>query len=533
MSEFTGLLVEGLVAFGVVLLAHAIGALLARTSESHDKDARGLRLRRLVGLVLMPLLVLLLSPLAMRLTACHEAMGVWLPGHEAHVRAWGIFWWIMLLLGVLEFAWRGWYAWRDRTFPIPALMRDVLRVVLVGGVALLVAKGVLGTDISTALASTALITAVIGFALQGVLGHVLAGMSLHLSQSTATGDWVAIGDIEGEVLETTWRETRLRTLEGHRLHVPNSKVAEAVLHNMSRPTPRRRHRVEVGASYSDAPGDVIDALVQAALSVPEVLKVPQPSAYVLQYLDFGINYVLRYWTDCYQERQSIDGDVQRMIWYQFKRRGIEIPFPMSDKLLNDFMEVVHHQNTQPPPDSEVERRVGDLLRSDFCRKLLADAEGRPMVTPQELESVAREVRHVRFTKGETIFRQGDGGETAYVVVQGTVQGRVEHPDAPATIFELGPGSLFGEMNLMTGNPRNATLTAPVETELLAIPKEAFARLLALRPEMPEKLSELVAQRAAQNAAAYARSKAAGSGHAADALRQRTVLERFMTLLGRR
>jgi CRP-like cAMP-binding protein len=89
------------------------------------------------------------------------------------------------------------------------------------------------------------------------------------------------------------------------------------------------------------------------------------------------------------------------------------------------------------------------------------------------------------------------------------------------------------MNLITGNPRTATLRVDGETELLAIPKEAFMRILALRPEMPERLAGLVAQRAAQNAAAYAQSKATGVPPAGEALHQRSILNRFMTLLGRR
>ncbi len=64
-------------------------------------------------------------------------------------------------------------------------------------------------------------------------------------------DWVRIGDVEGRVIETNWRETRLQTHGGHVLVVPNSTVANATIHNMSRPTPRRRHSLPVGAGYAD------------------------------------------------------------------------------------------------------------------------------------------------------------------------------------------------------------------------------------------------------------------------------------------
>ncbi len=533
MKDVVGLFVEGLAGLATLLAALGVSSWVGRASSRSGSDERGPRLRVLAGLVLTPLVVLALSPVAAGLCGWHDLMRAWLLLHAEHRRAWEVFWFVMLVLGAIEFLWRGWYAWRKRAFPVPPLMRSIMHAAVVTGVALAVVKGILGHDISTALASTALLTAVVGFALQGVLGNLLAGMSLHMSGSTAPGDWVAVGDVEGEVVETNWRETRLRTLGGHMLHIPNSKVADSVIHNMSRPTPRRRHHVEVGASYSDAPGEVIDALLQSALSVPSVLRDPPPTAYVERYQDFGINYVLRYWTDSYHQHTPIDGDVQRMIWYQFKRRGIEIPFPMSDKLLNDFMEVVYHQRVQPPPDSELERRARDLASSDFCRKLLADQDGAPLLSAAELRAVAGDIRHTRFSAGETIFRQGEEGDTAYVVVRGLVKGRVAHPDVPTVLFELGPGALFGEMNLITGLPRTATLTMESEVELLAIPRDAFTRILALRPEIPQELSALVAQRAAQNAAAYERLKAAGSGQAADALRQHSIFERFMQLLGRK
>jgi len=256
----------------------------------------------------------------------------------------------------------------------------------------------LDIDIAPLLGASALVTAVVGFALQGVLGNLLAGLSLHVVRSAVPSDWVAVGDIEGEVIQTNWRETRLRTIAGHIVVVPNNTVAAAIIRNMSRPTLLRRHLINVAASYSDAPGDVIDALLQCALAVPEVLREPAPSALVTEYKDFGINYALRFWTYQYFDRSGVEGDVMRIIWYHFKRRGIEIPFPMSDKLLNDLMEVLQHQRRMPPDQVDVQRTVTDLLRSDFATRLLVDGNGAPLLKESDLAGPAKSVRRIRFTK---------------------------------------------------------------------------------------------------------------------------------------
>jgi len=309
-------------------------------------------------------------------------------------------------------------------------------------------------------------------------------------------------------------------------------VASSVLHNMTRPTPLRRHAVHVGASYSDAPGEVIAALLEAAAAVPGVLRDPAPSAYVVEYKDFGINYRLRFWTERYFDRTAVEGDVMRMIWYQFKRRGIEIPFPMSDKLLNDFMAVVYRQRRMPPESEEIRRIARDLVGSDFIGRLLVDENGRALLSEEDLAGLAPSIRRVRFTAGEMIFRQGEAGESCYVVTRGTVRGRVEYSDVrQAHEFELGPGSLFGEMSLVTGLPRTATLVSPGEVEVLMISREAFTRLLALRKEIPEVLARIVAQRAEANMAAFERLKSLGDVNVAETLKHKNILSRFLRLLG--
>jgi small-conductance mechanosensitive channel/CRP-like cAMP-binding protein len=534
MNDVTGwsiATVIGVVAVGVAYLSRAALGKRVEADARADMNAPRERLAAVWGLLVPAVTVLFLSWQALLGGRWHDGFHTWTDAHDAYIRAWFSFWWLMLLIDGCEFALRLIFALRGRPFPVPRLIRNILRVVLVACAVLLVAKGILNRDISTALASTALLTAVIGFALQGVLGNLLAGLSMHVVRSTVPGDWVAVGDVEGEVIETNWRETRLRTVGGHVLVLPNSKVAESVIHNMTHPTPLRRISVAVGASYSDAPADVIAALEAAALSVPDVLREPKPMAVLTQYLDFGINYELRFWTNRYFDRARLISDVQCRIWYQFKRHGIEIPFPMSDKLLNDFMEVVYHQRTTPPSDEQVERHLAELKRSDFCRKLLLDAQGESLVDDEALRPVVRMMRRVFYTKGETLFRQGETGETAYVLVRGTVDGRVEFDaDVAPHAFSVHAGALLGEMSLVTGLPRTATLVAADEVQLLEIPHEAFVRLLGVRDDIPDKLAELSAQRAAQNAAMFDQLKAMPRAGLKESLQRDSILKRFMRML---
>ncbi len=489
-------------------------------------------LKYLAARISLPLAVLVLTRLAFWLLRLHPPVFD-LVGRPAYVSAWYFFWSALLALNLLEGLALQVFAFRNLTFPVPALLRNIIRFVILIAVLFLLLRTVVGLDISPLLASTALLTAVVGFALQGVLGNLLAGMSLHLTRSVLPSDWVAIGDVEGKVIETNWRETRLRTVGGHTIVVPNSTVAESLLHNLNVPTPLRRHEFHVGASYSDAPGEVIEALLEAAASVSAVKSKPPPSAYVTEYKDYGIDYVLRYWTDRYQDRAPIDGDVGRMIWYKFKRRGIEIPFPMSDKLLNDFMAVVYRQRRLAPEETEVKNRAAKLAQSDLLTELLVDQKGSPLLGEEELLEMARSLRPVIYTQGEVLFRQGEAGENCFVVVRGKLDCRVEYEDAAeANRFEIGPGALVGEMSLMTGLPRTATVEAAEEVELLEMGRDAFVRLLSLREEIPEILAGLVAARAEKNAAAMEKLKSLKPDDVSRTLKKENIFQRFLGFLHR-
>jgi small-conductance mechanosensitive channel/CRP-like cAMP-binding protein len=531
MNSLVPLLGEALVLVALVCVAHLATRPLRRRQAEDDGGNMDL-----ASAVTMPLAVAAVSwVLHQGAVRCPAVAGLLPPEWPVHLKAWILFWCVVLAVRTVESLASRYYLRQKRRMPIPDLLRSILRAAIYVAAAFGVLGGIVGMNIAPLLTSTALLTAVVGFALQGVLGNLLAGMSLHLVRSVVPGDWVSVADIEGRIVETNWRETRLRTVAGQTMIVPNSKMAEAVIHNMTQPTDLRRHKLEVGASYADAPELVIATLVEAAQSVPGVLADPPPSAYLTEFKDFGINYRLRFWSHTFHDRTALEGDVARMVWYKFKRRGIEIPFPMSDKLLSDFMEVVYKQKTQPPPDRELERRVNDLMKSDFFSQTLINHEGKPLVTREEVQSIAHRLRHVLFTRGETIFRQGDGGENCYVLVRGKVRGEIEQPGVSERArFERGAGAVIGEMSLVTGLPRTATVTCGEEVEMLEISGDAFAHLLSLRKEIPEILSQVVAHRAEQNAARLAEVRSREVPAATQqAVRQENILQRFLHLLQRR
>lgn len=482
------------------------------------------------GAALLRYLALSASVLILSLTAILFVDGRSPDGWSVRHQAWLSFWGIYLLVRLAE----GLFVESFRLFrgvvPLTRLSRGLLRLAIMLGVAFMIIKYQLGFNISVLLTSTAIVTGVIGFAMQGVLGNLLAGMSLHACRSMAVGDWVEVEGTVGQVVLVNWRETRLRTTGGHIVIVPNGKLAEQTIRNFSSPTSLRRHSVPVAASYGDAPGDVIAALVEAAKCSPDVLPHPAAKAQITGFKDFCIEYMLVFWSKTYERRLDVEGEVMRQIWYKFNRRGIEIPFPMSGRLLSTFLEAVHAQKFEMPTAREVRKAAVDLVRSDFGHKLLAGEDGECRLTADELLPLARDVARVKFTRGETIMNQGEAGNTFYVIVSGTVGGHI----ASATVgkdvqFSLSDGAVFGEMSLLTGLPRSATMKAETDCELLEFDQDCFAHLLSLDDDIPRHLAELAAARAAENADAFEKLKALAA--VPPVLARDGILHRLTCMLG--
>ncbi len=483
-----------------------------------------------VGSLLFPLLAM---GLGWVLLWAPEAFGVswadWVP--RSHRSAWHLFWMVMTAFNFAETTAMQIYSAGGK-FQVPALLRGVTRIVVTSLAAFFVLRFELGFNITPLLASTALVTAVVGFALQGVLGNLLAGMSLNLTGAMAHRDWVFIDDLEGQVEEMNWRETWILTRDKIPIRIPNSKVADARIQNLTRPEGPRRCSIFVDASYNDPPDAVIESMLAAAAAVPEVRQSPAPDVLLLEYKSYGIGYQMRVWLDSYPFRDPVLANVRRHIWYQFRRRGIQIPYPVTDQVMNNFMERAIVPASRPGVDPDAQRRSVGLIESDFARKVLTGADGKKLVAEEELAEWAGHLSSQLYGRDEVLFRQGDVGDSCYVVMSGTLTGHIHHRESgKQTTFEVGAGAVVGEMSLVTGLPRMADVRVKESAELLRIPALDFAALLGKHEGLVEQISQLVSVRVQQNRKQVEDLMASGSPSVDQAISKEGILRRFFRLLG--
>jgi small-conductance mechanosensitive channel len=178
------------------------------------------------------------------------------------------------------------------------------------------------------LATSAVTSLVLGLALQPILGNLFAGIVISLEKPFRLEDWIRVGDVDGRVVEITWRTTHVRTRDNDTLIIPNGRIAEERVVNYYYPNPLHMARVPVGAPYSAPPYRVRRALLECVAGVEGILDKPSPDVYVTGFGDSAISYELRVWIGDVATAGRIKSEVMARIWESFRRHGITIPFPI-------------------------------------------------------------------------------------------------------------------------------------------------------------------------------------------------------------
>lgn len=374
---------------------------------------------------------------------------------------------------------------------LPKILRDVVDFVLYALAAVPILQTQLNLNLASLMATSAVLSVVIGLALQETLGNLFAGLSLQLERPFQVGDHVKIGEETGRVVQIAWRATRISTQRREIVTVPNSVVAKNVVKNFSYGSEPVGIDLFVGLSYDAPPNAVKMAVLETLREVPLVLEDPAPFCRTWAYDESSIRYKVRYFIASYTHAGPTQEEFYTRLWYRLRRDGIDIPYPQR---------TVHVRNEPPRPDVSPES-VLELLRTVDLFTL---------VDASELERLRGELVVRRFGKGERIIQEGDAGHTFYLVASGEVSVRTGRTQAEVT--RLRRGHYFGEMCLLTGEPRSATVVAMEDSVLLEVERPTFARLFASQPGLARQLSALLAQRRTQ-----LRAVAEASGGTTDAV----------------
>jgi small-conductance mechanosensitive channel/CRP-like cAMP-binding protein len=360
----------------------------------------------------------------------------------------------------------------------PSLLDSVISVLLYGLGVGLIAKTWFGVELTPFLATSAVVGAVVGLALQDTLGNLFTGIALHTESPFRVGDWVKVGDLEGKIEQVSWRATRLRTWYGDALTIPNNEVSRRPILNYSQPKAPHSRLLLIGVSYHTPPNKVLSVLSGVLDQVSGLPRDPAPGLRVAGYHDSAIQYEVRYYLSSYDDYRRVEGEILRLVWYHFRRHGIEIPFPVRDVYLHQPESAIASREA---PATRLERALRGI---DLFRPLSED----------ELRSAAQRFQHLHYAAGEPIIKEGDDGDSFFVVDQGEVQVQKDLGGAKRDLARLMEGQFFGEMALLTGERRAATVVAATDVDLFTIDKGAFHEVLVANPAIAVEISTILAER---------------------------------------
>jgi small-conductance mechanosensitive channel/CRP-like cAMP-binding protein len=373
--------------------------------------------------------------------------------------------------------------------PWPKIMRDVVQAVLYVVIALISLRAI-GLEPGQLLTTSALLTAILGFSMQDTLGNLFAGLALQGQQTVGVGDWVRFADGPdgtGEVTEINWRATHLLTNDRVQVIVPNGVLARAIVRNFSRPTRIVRHQTELVLPYSVSPERARSVALAAIHGLDGILAEPEPHVLVTGFDDSGIKYEVRWFFNDYGRRDPLDSAVRQRLIYAVRRAEMEIPFPHRVvSLTGPSASLPSEPHFTVPPPAGTERGYADrLARFDLFKPL----------SPTELESLAATARTAVYAPGEAIIRQGDPGIELFALERGRVEVVVALDQRPPLrVALLEPGAVVGELALLTGEKRTATVQALVECEVIVVSRSAFKQVFDANPELVERLTQRLAQR---------------------------------------
>jgi len=379
--------------------------------------------------------------------------------NRALAQALSVLWWLALAWTLPVLAdltvWRTMFN-RDEKPQARKLIGDLVSFLAYFAAVCAIVAFVFDLPVNTIFATSGVVAIVIGLALQSTLSDVFSGIALNLEHPFRVGDWVAIGpESAGEVVETNWRSTHVRLGSRDILILPNNVITKYRIINYSRPTQIHRVSVQITVAETEQPADVRSILKSAALGAEGVLDSPEPKVQIISVNDNSLTYSLDFFVETYSKSDDIKTAVINEVWSHMAWSGVKRP--------QSRQEI--HVHRAPAGDPTTHIPLAHLVGKIHVFQSLSEPER---------SALAKSLQRHAFRKTEVLVEQGSVGDSLFVVGKGILEVLTSLPDGSRhAVARLGPGQYFGEMSLLTGSPRSASVVAMTDAIVYEVDKQAF------------------------------------------------------------
>ncbi len=407
--------------------------------------------------------------------------------------------------------------------PLPRIVEDLAIVGIYIVYGFIQLRGI-GVDVSSLVTTSAILTAVIAFAMQDTLGNVLSGLAIQLDNSVQVGDWVQLDHVSGRVIDIRWRSTLIETRSWETVVVPNSllmKASVAIVGRREGQPQQWRRTLTFQVDPGVPPARVISTLEDEMreLAIPNVARTPTARCILVGFDRGNLLYQLRYFLTDLAEDDPTDSMVRVHLFATLQRAGIRVAEPQH---------TVHAVQRD-------EAHAANVRRRELSRRMQALA-GIPFfaaLPDAERTEIAERLQYAPFARGDIITKQGNTAHWLYMVAYGEAEVVYEAPQGGAQVIgRIGAGEIFGEMALISGEARGATVVAKTDVECYRLDRASFQELIGARPEIAEEVKRVMGVRSPDLERARTASALAGEG--GREAEQRGLfdrLQRFLRLRG--
>ena len=368
---------------------------------------------------------------------------------------------------------------------LPRIIED-LAIIILYAIYGLTQMRVLGVDLTGIIATSAVITAVLAFAMQDTLGNVLGGLAIQLDNSVRVGDWIRVEDLVGRVTDIRWRSTAIETRNWETVVIPNSALMKAkfVILGRREGAPLQWLR---GLSFmvdpAVPPARVISLVEEEMreILIANVARAPAPNCVLVDFEAGNLLYKLRYYLTDLAEDELTDSAVRVHLFASLQRAGVRV----AEEQRTVHAVAKDEAHAESVRQRELSRRLQMLKSVDLLSPL----------SDEERVLIADRLQYAPFARGDVITKQDSIAHWLYIIAFGEAEVRYEQPGRAARVIgSVRAGQFFGEMGLLTGEARNATVVARTDVECYRLDRSSFQGLLLARPEIATEVSRVIAAR---------------------------------------
>ncbi len=322
-----------------------------------------------------------------------------------------------------------------------------------------------------------------GIGLQNLASNFISGLTLLFEQPIKVGDYVEVDQLAGTVEKISIRATTIRTVNGVFVIVPNSRFLDNHVVNWSYQEPNCRIVIPVQVAEESDSLTVMEALLAAAREESRILACPSPEVYFKGIQEDALKFELLVWIQQPMEMDAIKSALQFLIEAEFRDRAIDTRITPSVAISN-LPWLVNSNSPEVAPAKPID---GWMLR-DLLRQISYFQHCRDVELRQIIEKGYRK----KFPSNSVICHEHDLGDSFYIILLGSVEVFVESINQQVAVRRA--GEFIGEMSLLLGTPRTATLRTLEETVLFVVDRENLQSLLTNHHELADQIAQAVSQR---------------------------------------